>query len=140
MVVGLIPKATGPMSAEMREALDQREKLMEQRTAAIVRDAVTRNELWLSDLGPVPPDAAGRSRWLCAAGIAAAYRDRHGVEGPGAIGHPAEARTTANPSRRADAARVRVAIAAIHPTPPPLVPAAAFGQVEAAASGPAISV
>jgi hypothetical protein len=41
LIAGLIPEATGPMSAEMRKALTERRDLIEQRAEAVLDQAVT---------------------------------------------------------------------------------------------------
>jgi hypothetical protein len=114
-IAGLIPKATGPMPAAFRQALDQREGAFQRRAAEVLDRAAAAGEAWLAELGPRPRNQAAAERWTRAALAAAAYRDRHQVTGPDLLG-PA----TASAVQRRDAARVRAlaAQAAAHPTPP----------------------
>jgi hypothetical protein len=119
MIVGLVPEATGPLTREMRAALDQRKTLIQDRATAIVQTAIAGREAWLGELGPQPPDQPGAARWWTAAVTTAAYRDRHSLTGPTTL----RARPT-NTTMSADAARVRQAVTQIHgPRAVPSLPA-----------------
>ena len=79
LIAGLIPHATGAMTAEMRRALTERRELIEQRADAILDADLDRHELWTEELGEPPADEAGQVRWQHAARTIAAYRDRYGI-------------------------------------------------------------
>jgi conjugative relaxase-like TrwC/TraI family protein len=79
LVAGLIPYAAGPMSEEMRQALDERHHLIEQRADAVLRGALTDNEAWAVALGPTPKDRKQHDAWWRAARAVAAYRDRYQI-------------------------------------------------------------
>lgn len=106
LIVGLVPVASGPMDADMRRALDERDELMEARAAALVDRAVAAGEWWARSLGLQPEASSPSSEWERAARIVAAYRDRYRVAGDGpTLGAPA---VTA--AQRADEARAAAAV------------------------------
>jgi hypothetical protein len=67
------------MSEEMRQALDERHHLIEQRADAVLRGALTDNEAWAVALGPTPKDRKQHDAWWRAARAVAAYRDRYQI-------------------------------------------------------------
>lgn len=79
LIAGLIPEATGAMSADMRQALTERRDLIAQRANAILDTAIADLEPWLTGLGTAPPDAKKAAVWRNHARTVAAYRDRYGV-------------------------------------------------------------
>ncbi|WP_281269653.1 AAA family ATPase [Phytoactinopolyspora halophila] len=85
-VAGLIPRATGAMTDEMRTALREREHLIEQRARSLAENAIRRREPWTRHLGPPPRGGQQRSVWLEAVTTIAAYRDRHAFTGPRPLG------------------------------------------------------
>jgi hypothetical protein len=106
LIVGLIPRAIGPMSAEMRLALDERIDLIEARASAVLEDALAAGNPWTRDLGSllnpgVPP------RWRQHACVVAAYRDRYGIVGSSALGPVPQTK-----AQRRDAAHARAALVA----------------------------
>ncbi|WP_370325523.1 MobF family relaxase [Euzebya sp.] len=105
LIAGLIPNATGPMTPDMRTALDERHQLIEQRARDLVETAMVHHEPWLRHLGPVPQNWHGRDRWVRTASTVAAYRDRYRITTTDPLG-----RDAANQLQRADAARVRAAM------------------------------
>src|SRR3546814_7500723 len=52
LVVGLIAAASGPMTAEQRQALDERRELMEARAAALAERAIKDREPWVATISP----------------------------------------------------------------------------------------
>jgi hypothetical protein len=56
LIAGLIPEATGPMSAEMRKALTERRELIEQRAVAVLDQALTGQQEWALALGDAPAE------------------------------------------------------------------------------------
>lgn len=86
LIVGLIPEALGPMAPDMRQALDERRNLIEQRARSLADEAIRGKAPWTKALGPRPADRASRARWDEAAITAAAYRDRYGIEGRTLLG------------------------------------------------------
>ncbi|NEE01506.1 MobF family relaxase [Phytoactinopolyspora halotolerans] len=86
MIVGLIPAATHVVDPEMRRALDEREALIEHRAAALVQQAITERSPWLTGIGPAPPNPQQRKHWMRCVTTIAAYRERHEITGPDALG------------------------------------------------------
>jgi hypothetical protein len=67
LIAGLIPEPLGPMSAEDRQAIDQRKELIESRARALAEDAVDRGEPWTRRLGSRHFGGGGDGFWLDAA-------------------------------------------------------------------------
>jgi hypothetical protein len=107
-ILGMYAEAAAPASPAMQEALVERKTAMENRAAALLRQAITERQAWLADLGPRPTDQAAARRWTRAALAIAAYRDRYQVETPTAFGAPATL------VQRRDAARIRAILALGH--------------------------
>lgn len=105
MVVGLIPQATGTFDAETRQALVERQQLIEQRAAALTQTAVADKAAWVTAIGPAPTDSRRLAPWLRQVRVVAAYRDRHHVTGDDPLG-PAPTSLT----QHADHARAQAAI------------------------------
>lgn len=89
LIAGLIPEAHGPMATEMRAALDQRKKLIENRATELAEAAMTAEPTWLRRLGRPPTSPEPRRTWLNSVATVAAYRDRYQITsdlplGPGA--------------------------------------------------------
>lgn len=82
LIAGLIPAAPPAADPDIARALDEREKLITARASAVLHQALTENQPWTKDLGPVPADAHVRAQWLEAARTVAAYRDRYGIIDP----------------------------------------------------------
>ena len=76
----------------MRQALDERRQLIEQRANAVLDAAIGESAQWVNELEP-PPAGQQRNEWHRLAMTIAAYRDRHGVRTPSALG--AQASSTA---------------------------------------------
>lgn len=89
LIAGLVPQAVGAMSPEMRQALTERERLMEIRADGLIEAALSRRERWVTSLGQVPHDDATAAVWKRAARVVATYRDRYGVTDQTALGGPA---------------------------------------------------
>jgi conjugative relaxase-like TrwC/TraI family protein len=79
LIAGLIPAAGGPMDPEMRRALSERQKLIEQRAVTLLDTAIASGEPWTERLGPKPDDPRKQVAWLTAARTIAAYRDRYQI-------------------------------------------------------------
>lgn len=82
LIAGLIPAAPPSADPDIARALAEREKLITARASAVLHQALTENQPWTKDLGPVPADARVRAQWLEAARTVAAYRDRYGIIDP----------------------------------------------------------
>ncbi|MGO4785509.1 MobF family relaxase [Cryobacterium sp. W22_MBD10_FK3] len=106
LVVGLIPKAIGPMNAEMRKALDERGDLIDARASAVLQEGLLAGAIWTRELGALPHRPVS-PRWRQLACTVAAYRDRYAVVGKSALG---TAPQTA--AQRRDAARARASLVA----------------------------
>jgi conjugative relaxase-like TrwC/TraI family protein len=106
LIAGLIPKAIGPMTLEMRQALDERCVLIESRANAVLDEALLAGARWTLALGPVPRRQETTS-WREQARTVAAYRDRYAIVGTNALGAAPQTET-----QRRDAARARIALQA----------------------------
>ncbi len=104
LIVGLIPEATGPMADDMCRALKERRDLIEQRADAVLDAAIAESLQWVAALGEEPTDTRRATEWRRAARVVAAYRDRHGLQSPQALGNPAEGETQRIERLRAAAA------------------------------------
>lgn len=89
LIVGLIPEALGPMAPDMREALDERRDLIEQRARDLAADAVCTKDPWVRRLGEPPVDRRELSQWNQAVVTLAAYRDRYAITSSKPLGDKA---------------------------------------------------
>ncbi|WP_422936554.1 MobF family relaxase [Sinomonas sp. P47F7] len=105
LIAGLIPEATGPMTAEMRQALGGRRDLIEARADAVLDQALNDRASWTAALGTPPRGEQAMTSWRRLARTVAAYRDRYGITGPTPLGERAEKDT-----QKIDAARARAAL------------------------------
>ncbi|MGY4856328.1 MobF family relaxase [Cryobacterium sp. AP23] len=106
LIAGLIPQALGPMTAEMRQALDDRSELIEARANAVLDKALLVGDTWTRALRQ-DPHRSVPSGWRQQACAVAAYRDRYGIVGRSALGPAPE-----TVAQQRDAARARSAIEA----------------------------
>ncbi|WP_091493503.1 MobF family relaxase [Microbacterium pygmaeum] len=104
LITGLVAEAIGPMTLEMRRALDERRLLMEQRANGLVEQAVAARAAWIGELGSEPAGVE-RVAWRRHAGVVAAYRDRYGI-----TGHRALDAAPATTTQQRDAASAELAI------------------------------
>jgi len=81
LIAGLIPEPLGEMSAEDRQAVDERKTLIGERARELVDRGIARGEPWARRLGEPPMDPVNRENWILAASSLAAYRDRYKVTG-----------------------------------------------------------
>lgn len=79
LIAGLIPEPLGPMSAEDRQAIDQRKELIESRARALLDVGIGGGASWTNRLGEPPQDPIHREQWAHAATSVAAYRDRYRI-------------------------------------------------------------
>ena len=79
LIAGLIPAADGPMNPDMRQALAERQTLIEQRAATLLDTALNEHEPWTERLGPKPDEPRKQATWGRAACTIAAYRDRYQI-------------------------------------------------------------
>ncbi|MEZ4588676.1 MAG: hypothetical protein R2909_20050 [Gemmatimonadales bacterium] len=93
------------MTPDMREALDQRSTLIEQRADAVLDTALDVSEPWTRDLGPQPSDPKAAAAWRGHARTVAAYRDRYTITTDRALGPEPE-----QTAQKIDAARARAAL------------------------------
>lgn len=63
MIAGLIPVVTGAMSADMREALDERRDLIEQRSITLVDATLFTHEAWIDVMGERPRSPRQAEAW-----------------------------------------------------------------------------
>lgn len=89
-VAGLIPEATGPMPADMQQALVELRSAIESRADELARADVSAAAPWTRSLGQPPAQATAAARWWRAATTIAAYRDRYGVDSTDPLGPKAD--------------------------------------------------
>jgi hypothetical protein len=128
LVVGLIPEARGPMSADMRQGLTERRDLIEQRAADVLDTALRDGQEWTRTLGPIPTGQRAAQTWWHHAVTVAAYRGRYQVTDP----HPLGAAPT-DDAQKIDAARAQSALTCVRQTT--ATQAQQFGQARRTTSG-----
>ena len=104
LIAGLIAEPLGEMSAENRQAIDERTELIEARACALATAAVDSGAHWARRLGKAPTDPKDRAPWMRAAATVAAYRDRYKVTSDLPVGGEA-----AHDAQRADRRRAQFA-------------------------------
>src|SRR5699024_7150493 len=114
LITGLIPYADGPMSQDMRDALDERHRLIEARAEAVLDTALQDNEPWTSTLGPVPNDASSKRLWRPRARVIAADRDRYAITDTTPLGASPD-----SPAQKIDRTRAEAALRALNTEPSP---------------------
>lgn len=92
------------MPDDMRQALDERHHLIEQRARALAETALADDEPWTRHLGDPPGDARRRAVWVRRVETIATYRDRYDISADTPLGPPPD-----NIAQRVDAARARSA-------------------------------
>ena len=105
LIAGLIPHADGPMATDMRDALDQRQNLIETRADATLDIALNEAAPWTEALGAPPNDRRRYTAWRRAARTVAAYRDRYQITDDTPLGSP-----PTSTAQKIDAARARAAL------------------------------
>jgi hypothetical protein len=130
LIAGLIPTPLGEMSAEHRQAIDERSELIEHRARSLAVGALDDGARWCRYLGTPPAEPRANERWAHAAMTVAAYRDRYNVNGdlplsPGAT--TAAERTDRQRAQRAlhEAVRLSGTSEAAHRLQTPALPAVA---------------
>ncbi|MCI1218293.1 hypothetical protein, partial [Bifidobacterium crudilactis] len=79
LIAGLIPEAQNITDPDMRQALTERQTLIEQRAATLLDTAITAGEPWTARLNHKPDEPRKQTAWLTAARTIAAYRDRYQI-------------------------------------------------------------
>jgi hypothetical protein len=64
---------------DIRQALNERRALIEQRARELATTAVERRHPWAAQLGTMPDEPAARARWMRQVATIAAYRDRWNI-------------------------------------------------------------
>ncbi|SBN96596.1 Hypothetical protein PFR_JS12-1_2213 [Propionibacterium freudenreichii] len=105
LIAGLIPEAVGAMNDEMRQALVERQRLIETRANALIDTALGDGQSWAAGLGAPPKDVRAAATWRQYLLTVAAYRDRYGIVDQAPLGAPAE-----DDTQKIEAARARVAL------------------------------
>lgn len=114
LIAGLIPHAEGTMSPEMRQALNERRELIEQRADALVDHAVDEAADWVQPLFPQRQNEHMMTGWRRRARVIAAYRDRYQVSSSDPLG-PVPERT----AQKIDYARAQAAVIQLRPSTQP---------------------
>jgi hypothetical protein len=133
LIAGLIPEATGPMTADMHDALSQRRDLIDSRARALAQSAVRERAPWTRRLGEPPVDRRELQRWMTQVTVIAAYRDRYQITSTTPLGANPDAKTQRQDARHA-AAAIRRATAIASKTA-----AHQVQQVSTTHSGPTIA-
>jgi conjugative relaxase-like TrwC/TraI family protein len=128
LIAGLIPEPLGAMSAEDRQAIDERKVLIESRAGAVAEDAVAGRQAWVRRLGPRPSDAGIGGALLDAATTVAAYRDRYKVTSDLPVGGGVK-----NDAQRADRQRALAALRAARRADAPVQRPAVSPSIEVGA-------
>ncbi|MGO2933639.1 ATP-dependent DNA helicase [Microbacterium sp.] len=81
LIVGLVPRATGITDPAMRQTLDEREHLMQQRLDALTQQLLAHPAPWMSALDGIDPEKRAST-----VRAVAAYRDRWGITAASPIG------------------------------------------------------
>ncbi len=105
LIAGLIPRADGPTTGDMHQALEERQELIEARADALLDTALDDQTTWATALGTPSRDQRKATVWRHHARVIAAYRDRYGITDDAPLGAPPE--TTA---QKIDRARVEAAL------------------------------
>jgi len=100
LIAGLIPEPLGPMSAEDRQAIDQRKELIQSCARALAEDAITSGKPWTRRLVPRAIGAGSDDVLTDAVATVAAYRDRYKITSDLPVGGGAK-----NDAQRADRQR-----------------------------------
>jgi hypothetical protein len=109
LIAGLIPEAQNITDPDMRQALTERQTLIEQRAATLLDTAIASREPWTARLGPKPDEPRKQATWLTAARTIAAYRDRYRItDSQHPLGPEPEDMTV---KQKIDAARAQAALA-----------------------------
>ncbi|PAK94916.1 conjugal transfer protein [Brevibacterium casei] len=113
-IAGLIPSADGPMTGDMRQALDERRELIETRAEAVLDTARDAGEAWTRPLGNPPRDPRNAQTWRRYARTIAAYRDRYDITEDTPLGPTPE-----NTAQKIDRARAEAALRQLADRPEP---------------------
>lgn len=105
LISGLIPEATGPMSHDMHQALEQRHELIENRAEAVLSTALAEKAPWAKALGTPSDNHQLAATWRQHAQVVAAYRDRYSISTDTPLGQ-----TPQNTAQKLDAARAHTAL------------------------------
>ena len=114
LIAGLIPSADGPMTGDMRQALDERRELIETRAEAVLDTARDAGEAWTRPLGNPPRDPRNAQTWRRYARTIAAYRDRYDITEDTPLGPTPE-----NTAQKIDRARAEAALRQLADRPEP---------------------
>lgn len=90
LIAGLIPIAEGVTDPEMRQALTERQQLIEERASSLAHEAITADAPWVQDLGLKATGPRESEMWERCAETVAAYRDRYSITDPDALGPAAD--------------------------------------------------
>ncbi len=104
LIAGLIPEAQGSVTDDMRQALEERQELIEGRAAAVLDAALEAGDAWTKPLGPPPRAPRRAAGWRRQARVIAAYRDRYSITDDAPLGVPPEMTAQKIDRARAEAA------------------------------------
>lgn len=105
LIAGLIPEATGSMTAEMGKALTERRELIRQRADAILDQALLERREWVLALRAESAETEATASWRRQARTIAAYRDRYDITTSEPLGAAPD-----SDAQKIDAARANAAL------------------------------
>lgn len=114
LIAGLVPRATGITDLTMRQALQEREQLMQQRLDTLTTTAIEHPEPWMRTLDGMAPEAR-----LAAVRAVVAYRDRWGITYTSPLGPVPN-----DDAQRVDYERARTSLVSHQPDPQSTAPEA----------------
>ncbi|MBM7472517.1 conjugative relaxase-like TrwC/TraI family protein [Subtercola frigoramans] len=116
LIAGLIPEASGPMAAEMQQALTERRELIGRRADAVLDQATLEKQEWVLKIGEEPTEAEAAASWRRQARTIAAYRDRYDITANNPLGAAPGVEAQNIDLARASAALVRIKTIKTQPT------------------------
>jgi hypothetical protein len=113
-IAGLIQEPTFPIAPEIRHALNERRKAIEDRITMLATQALRDQPAWVQDLGPRPTETQARARWDTALRTVLIYRDAYGIPSDQILGGVPAA---VDQRQRRAASRTQVRLACEQPQP-----------------------
>jgi hypothetical protein len=93
-VAGLLPSVVGAIGDDMRAALSQRQRLIEEQARQLTLADFKDGADWIAKLGAPGRDRNEQATWLRLATTIRLYRERHKITGPAPLGNPEQVRGT----------------------------------------------
>ena len=138
-VLGLVPRATGPMDPEYADALRDLETRLVKAAQTYLQQAMEDDEPWLRAIGR-PPTGRPDQRWNRVALTVAAYRACYGIDSDAPLGHAPH-----TPDQRTHRARAQQALNSLVTQPGPSAsgvhpPTPGFGDAPPGRPSPSLTL